>query len=45
MSAVGMYSATARAAETHRGQHLQGCITCRAVADAEARSSSGSSRT
>lgn len=37
MSAVGMYSATACAAEAHRGQHLQGCITCCAVVDAEAR--------
>ncbi len=32
-----MYSATARAAEVHTGQHLQGCITCSAVVDAEAR--------
>ena len=32
-----MYSATARAREVHAGQHLQGCITCYAVADAEAR--------
>jgi hypothetical protein len=32
-----MYSATARAAEAHTGQHLQGCITCTAVVDAEAR--------
>ena len=31
-----MYSATARAAEAHTGQHLQGCITCTAVVDAEA---------
>lgn len=37
MSAVGMYSATARAREAHTGQHLQGCITCSAVAAAEAR--------
>src|SRR5690606_39040494 len=37
VSAVGLYSATARAAEAHTGQHLQGCITCSAVVDAEAR--------
>lgn len=37
MSAVGMYSATARAYEAHTGQHLQGCVTCAAVVDAEAR--------
>lgn len=37
MSAVGMYSATARVAEVHTGQHLQGCVTCTAVVDAEAR--------
>lgn len=34
---VGMYSATARAREAHTGQHLQGCIICYAVVDAEAR--------
>lgn len=32
-----MYSATARAAEAHTGQHLQGCVTCYAVADAVSR--------
>lgn len=34
---AGMYSATGRAAEAHTGQHLQGCVTCAAVVDAEAR--------
>lgn len=34
---AGMYSTTGRAPEAHTGQHLQGCITCSAVVDAEAR--------
>lgn len=37
MSAVGMYSASARATVVHAGQHLQGCVTCYAVGDAAAR--------